>query len=80
MRLLVKKVYQGRDLSYAPGYVIDVADDLGAWLMRDAPEAFVRFVEPTPAPVIAPPVVAAIEAPPVDKMLRVAPVRKGKHK
>jgi hypothetical protein len=80
MRLMVKQVYQARELSYTPGHVIDVADDLGALLMRDAPEAFVRFVEPTPAPVVAAPVAAAIGTPPVDKMLRVAPVRKQKRK
>jgi hypothetical protein len=67
IRLKVIHDYRCGALYYESGSVIDVPADTGAWLQRDAPEAFVPYKEPEEK---------APEAPPMDKMMNRAPRRK----
>ena len=72
VKLKVKQHYSAADpsdsahtLAYRRGDVVDVDDDLAAWLMRDAPVAF-EEVKPEPAP-------RATKAPPKTRQTKAAP-------
>jgi len=63
MKLKVVRRYASAQAVYEAGAVIDVDEDFGAWLQRDAPECFEPFA----------PEVKEVAAPPKDKAVRRAP-------
>ncbi len=61
MRLRVIHDYNSQRGQYKTGQIIEVSDDLGAWLMRDSVDCFVLADEPQ---------VKAFDAPPVDRAMK----------
>jgi hypothetical protein len=66
MKLIVLSDYRNRRLFYAAGERIEVSDEDGAFLMRDAPGVF-AVPEPEPEPE---PLAAAPDEPPADKAIK----------
>ena len=62
MKLIVLSDYRNRRLFYAAGERIEVSDEDGAFLMRDAPGV---FAVPEPEPLAAAP-----DEPPADKAIK----------
>jgi len=64
MKLRVLSEYRCRRVYYAAGETIDVADEHGAFLLRDAPDVFAIWTPPVK------PLAAAPDEPPADKAIK----------
>lgn len=69
VRLRVKNDYICRDLAYKAGAVIDVDDDLAAFLLVDSPGTF-EEVQSVSKEVAEPPQDKAVKSPPRSKATR----------
>lgn len=72
MKLRVKDQYRNATLVYRKNEIIEIDDELGAWLCRDAPLIFEVVKQ-----VADPPENKAVESPPVDKAAK-PPGRRGR--
>lgn len=51
MRYVVRKPYQSHVGRYEPGQVLELEDELAAWMLRDLPGCIALIPEPQAAPV-----------------------------
>lgn len=78
------KHHHDQTMTFARGDVLDLTDDLAAWLLRDSPGCIEpvgpSLPKPIPDDVPVKAIVRAVDEPEHDRMVKAAPTRRVVHK